>query len=455
MAGRHTLDFLPLGGAGEIGMNLNLYATENRWLMVDAGVMFERSESDEMTVLYPDTAFIESRREQLEGLVITHAHQDHLGAVADLWPRLQCPVYATPFAAAMLEGPLDEAGLLGRVPVRTLQESGTFKLGPFEIERIPLTHSTVEMGALVIRTKAGTVLHTGDWKLDPDPVVGAHTDEAALRRLADEGVDVVVSDSTNADVPGWTPSEGDLPGALRRVFQQMKGRIFVPFFSSNVARVATLGRLADELERDIIFVGRSLQRTVAAAQRVGYLDNLPRVVPTRMFGYLPPERVLVLCTGSQGEPRAGLARIAADEHPFVYIEPNDAVVFSARTIPGSEDALERLLQMLSDRGAKVVTDDDAFVHVSGHPRQDELRTLYKWVRPSSVLPVHGTPKKLEAHATLAEEMGLGAIRVRNGQRVRLGPQAGKLIEEVPTGRVLRVETAPSPPPRSRRERRRR
>ncbi|MEL7372728.1 MAG: ribonuclease J, partial [Myxococcota bacterium] len=414
------------------------------------------NESDEMTVLYPDAAFIESRREKLEGLVITHAHQDHLGAVADLWPRLQCPVYATPFAAAMLEGPLDEAGLLGRVPVRTIKETGHFRIGPFELERIPLTHSTVEMGALVIRTEAATVLHTGDWKLDPDPVVGAETDETALRRLADEGVDIVVSDSTNADVPGWSPSEGDLPGALRRLFKSMTGRIFVPFFSSNVARMATLGRLADELERDIVFVGRSLERTVAAAQRVGYLGELPRVVPARMFGYLPPERVIVLCTGSQGEPRAGLARIAADEHPFVYIEPNDAVVFSSRTIPGSEESLDRLQRMLADKGARVVTDDDAFVHVSGHPRQDELRTLYKWVRPSWVLPVHGTPPKLEAHAALAEEMGLGAIRARNGQRIRLGPDGGQLIDEVPTGRVPRVETVPSmPSPRSRRDRRRR
>ncbi len=420
-------------------MNLNLYSTEGRWLMVDAGVMFERTPDDDQVVLYPDPAFIEERRHRLEAIVVTHAHQDHLGAVADLWPRLRVPVYATPFAAAMLEGPLEEAGLLGKVPVRLLEEDARFRIGPFDLERIPLTHSTVEMGALVIRTAGGTVLHTGDWKLDPDPVVGSLTDEPALKRVAQEGIDVVVSDSTNADIPGWTLSEGDLPGALRRVFLDRKGRIAVPFFSSNVARVETLGHVAEELGRDLVFVGRSLERTVAAAQKAGYLQSLPRVVPFRMYGYLPPERVLMLCTGSQGEPKAGLARIAADEHQFVYLEEGDTVVFSSRVIPGCEDSVERLIRMLEKKGVEVITDQDAFVHVSGHPRQDELRTFYEWVRPSWVLPVHGTPPKLDAHADLAEDMGIGAIRLRNGQRVELGPEPGRILGQVPVGRVQRVE----------------
>ena len=432
-------------------MNLNLYGSEDRWLMVDAGVMFERAESGSMRVFYPDPEFVATQRDRLVGLVVTHAHQDHLGAVADLWPILRCPVFATPFAAAMLEGPLEEAGLLGKVPIEILGESACFRLGPFELQRIPLTHSTIEMGALVIRTEAATVLHTGDWKLDPNPVVGSRTDEAALQRLAREGVDIAVSDSTNADLPGWSPSEGDLTTTLRQVFRERSGRIAVPFFSTNVARIETLGRIADELGRNLVLVGRSLERTLGAAQKVGYLQNLPPIVPARMFGYLPPERVLLLCTGSQGEPQAGLSRIAADEHPQVYLEAQDSVVFSARIIPGSEDAVDRIVGLLKKKRVEVVTADDALVHVSGHPRQDELRQLYTWVRPKYVLPVHGTPSKLEAHAALAESMGLGAVRILNGQVTRLGPGPIRLLNRVPTGRVERLENAPE---RSRRPGRR-
>ncbi len=434
-------------------MNLNLYGVDGRWLLVDAGVMFERRADGSNRALYPDPSFIATQCDSVLGLIVTHAHQDHLGAVADLWPMLRCPVYATPFAAAMLEGPLEEAGLTEQVPIRLLTESATFQIGPFAVERIPLTHSTVEMGALVIRTDAGTVLHTGDWKLDPDPVVGRRTDEAALKRLRTEGIDVLVSDSTNADIPGWTPSEGELPASLRRVFAGRRGRIVVPFFSTNVARLATLGTLAREQGRSLVLVGRSLERTLGAAQRVGYLDDLPAIVPTSQFGYLPPDRVLLLCTGSQGEPQAGLARIAADEHPMVYLEPKDAVVFSARVIPGSEEAVERVCRMLRDKGVQVVSPDDALVHVSGHPRRDELKTLYEWVQPKWVLPVHGTPAKLDAHADLVEGMGMGAIRVRNGDRMRLGPAPVRRLETVTTGRIERYEPPPTPPPRwGRRER---
>jgi ribonuclease J len=435
-----SLDFVPLGGAGEIGMNLNLYRSERRWLMVDAGVTFER-EADDMRVLYPDPGFIVKRREQLEGIVLTHAHQDHIGAVADVWPALRCPVYATPFAAAMLEGPLAEAGLAGEVPVRPLE--GQLRVGPFELERIALTHSIVEMGALRLRTEAGTVLHTGDFKIDADPVVGPVTDAAALRRVGREGVDVVVSDSTNADIPGWTGSEGSLSPSLRKILSEQTGRIAVPLFSTNIARIHTLAQVALELRRDLVLVGRSLERTVAAARRVGYLDALPTLVPQEAFGYLPPERVLMLCTGSQGEPRAGLSRIAADDHPTVYLDPGDTVVFSARMIPGNEEPHARILRQLRAKGVEVVTPDDAEVHVSGHPRQDELRCLYDWVRPRHVLPVHGTPEKLEAHAALAEALGLGAVRVRNGQMVRLGPDAPRHLGEVKVGRVERPP--PKPP----------
>ena len=434
-----SLEFLPLGGTGEIGMNLNLYATQGRWLMVDAGVMFERTQGGGMRVLYPDPSFIVRKRDKLDGLVLTHAHQDHLGAVADLWPDLRCTVYATPFAAAMLEGPLIERGLHGTVPIRVIDEDARFRVGPFDLQRIPLTHSTVEMGALVVRAAGTTVLHTGDFKLDPDPVVGRHFRDDVLRKLGDDGVDVVVSDSTNADHEGWTGSEGALAAPLLRVLRNQPGRIAVTLFSSNIARVQTLADAAHALGRDLIFVGRSLERTVRAAQKCGYLDELPAVVPFRHYGFLPPERVMLLCTGSQGELRAGLSRIAANDHPHVYLEPGDTAVFSARAIPGNELALARLHMLFAERGVEVVTADQHPVHVSGHPRRDELRTLYGWLQPSYVLPVHGTPPKLEAHAELAEAMGLGALRLMNGQRVRLGPGTPERLRPVRTGRLERVE----------------
>ena len=433
-----SLTFVPLGGTGEIGMNLNLYGTQGRWLMVDAGVMFERTQGGGMKVLYPDPTFIARQRDRLVGLVLTHAHQDHLGAVADLWPLLRCTVYATPFAAAMLEGPLIEAGLHGQVPVKVIPEVTRFQVGPFDLQRIPLTHSTVEMGALAIRAAGTTVLHTGDFKLDPDPVVGREVARTALEALGREGVDVVVSDSTNADHEGWTGSEGALVAPLRRVLRQQPGRIAVTLFSSNIARVQTLANIAHELGRDLILVGRSLVRTIQAAQKAGYLGHMPAVVPFQHYGYLPRERVMLLCTGSQGEMRAALSRIAANRHPHIYLEPGDSVVFSARTIPGNELALARLHMLFDELGVTPITADDAPVHVSGHPRRDELRELYRWLRPSHVLPVHGTPEKLDAHAELAESMGLGAIRMRNGQHVQLGPTM-KRLARVRTGRLERHE----------------
>jgi len=451
-----SLEFLPLGGTGEIGMNLNLYTTQGRWLMVDAGVMFERTQGDGMRVLYPDPAFIAPKRDKLDGLVLTHAHQDHLGAVADLWPQLRCTVYATPFAAAMLEGPLVEAGLYGTVPIHVIPQRARFRVGPFDLQRVPLTHSTVEMGALVIRAAGTTVFHTGDFKLDADPVVGRGFDQRVLERIGQEGVDVVVSDSTNADHEGWTGSEGGLVAPLRSVLKQQPGRIAVTLFSSNIARVQTLADIAADLGRDLILVGRSLERTVKAAQRCGYLQRLPAVVPSRHYGFLPRDRVMLLCTGSQGEVRAALSRMASNDHRRVYLESGDTVVFSARAIPGNELALARLHMLLGELGVKVITSEDQPVHVSGHPRREELRTLYRWLRPRHVLPVHGTPPKLEAHAELAEEMGLGAVRLRNGQRVRLGPGTPERLRSVRTGRLERVERDRwAKPPRQRRSRRRR
>lgn len=433
-------------------MNLNLYHTSGRWLMVDCGVMFGRDGPHDMHAIYPDPAFIEARRHQLEGLILTHAHQDHIGAVADLWPKLRCRVFATRFCAAMLKSALVEARIADEVPIRLLDERAKFKLGPFEVQRVPLTHSTVEMGGLVIRTKHGAVLHTGDWKLDPDPVEGRATDRRTLQSLAGEPVLACVSDSTNADHEGWTPSEGSLRAPIRRLLEQAEHRVAVTLFASNVARIRTLVQAAVETDRHPLLLGRSLERTIQAAQRSGYLTDLPDFVPLREFGFIPRERVLLLCTGSQGEPRAGLSKLAADQHRDAYLEPDDTVVFSARAIPGNELFIRRLEQLFGERGVHIVHSDVAAIHVSGHPRRDELRELYDWVQPEVVVPVHGTPSKLEAHAELAEAQGRGAVRMRNGDVLRIAPGPMEVVQRVRTGRIRRVTEERSPRRRSPRRR---
>lgn len=433
-----ALHFLPLGGTGEIGMNLNLYAYGGQWLMVDCGVMFRRN-GLETEAWLPDVQFLAARRDQLAGLVITHAHQDHLGAVRDLWPELRCPVYATPFAAAMLREQLAETGLHKRVPLRILAEQCRFRVGPFDLERIPLTHSTVEMGALVVRTGAGSVLHTGDFKLDRAPLVGQPLAEDRLRALARERVDAVVSDSTNADEEGWTGSEASVVEPLREVIGGCRGRVAVSFFASNVARLQTLAKLAEEHGRHAVLLGRSMDRTARAARAAGYLEDAPLLVSPRDFGFLPPERTLLLCTGSQGEPRAALSRLAEDTRSDVYLEAGDTVVLSARVIPGNELFVERLGTLFRERGIAMIRGEDAPIHVSGHPRREELRELYRWVQPSAVVPTHGTPSKLEAHASLAESMGLVAARCANGQVLRLCPGPPTRIGRVVSGRVKRTE----------------
>lgn len=433
-----ALHLVPLGGTGEIGMNLNVYHHAGRYLVVDCGVMFGRSGVHEQFALYPDVSFLDACRDAIDGLVITHAHQDHIGAVADLWPRLRCRVYVTRFAAEMLRGALREAGLSGRVPVKIVDEDATLQVGPFRVQRIPMTHSTVEMGALLIETEVGRVLHTGDWKLDPEPCVGRVTAEATLEALATHPVDACVSDSTNAMSEGWTPSEGSLVAPLATLVGALHGRVAVTLFASNVARIHTLARVAESCGRHVVLLGRSLDRTVRAAKAAGYLHDLEPFVNPREFGFLPRDRVMLLCTGSQGEPRAALSRLAEDSRTDVYLEAGDTVLYSARRIPGSEVWIDRVRHLLDEKGVQVITADDAHIHVSGHPKRDELRDLYRRVRPRSIVPVHGTPAHLDAHADLAEEEGFHAWRIRNGHILRLAPGPG-VVGSVPTGRVRRPD----------------
>jgi ribonuclease J len=434
--GRDELLFLPLGGCGEIGMNLNLYGHDGKWLMVDLGITFGNEMTPGIDVIMPDPGFIVEHRADLLGLVLTHAHEDHIGAVPYLWPRLRCPIYATPFTAAVLRRKLAEANLLGEARITEIPMSGRFGLGPFEIELISITHSIPEPNAVVLRTKLGNILHTGDWKLDPDPVVGPITDEAALRELGGEGVLAMVCDSTNVLVDGSSGSEAEVRQSMDELIGRYRHRVAVACFASNVARIESVTRAGLAHGRHVGLVGRSLRRMVEAARETGYLTDLPDFIEEEDIGHLPRDRVLMICTGSQGEPRSALARIARDEHPDVGLEPGDAVIFSSRIIPGNEHAIGELHNALIRQGVEVVTEKDHFVHVSGHPARDELAEMYRWVKPAIAVPVHGELRHLRAHVALAESCQVRrAVLAENGSLLRLAPGDPEVIGHVPTGRL--------------------
>jgi ribonuclease J len=435
------LVFLPLGGAGEIGMNLNCYGygppDEKSWIVVDCGVMFGRETATPgVDIMMPDVRFLEDNRDDLLGLVLTHGHEDHLGAVAHLWPRLRCPVYATPFTARLLSDKLEEAGLDGEVKLRVVPLGGKLTLGPFALEFISITHSIPEPNAIAIRTPLGTILHTGDWKIDPEPQLGLVTDEAALRKLGEEGVLACVCDSTNAFVPGESGSEAEVKVALHALIGTLTGRVAVTAFASNVARLDSVARAARAHGRELVLVGRAMRHMVEAARDTGYLKDFPRVIAEEDSARLPVNRVLYLCTGSQGEPRAALARIAAGEHPNVSLGEGDSVIFSSRIIPGNDLAIFELQNQLAARGVAVITERDHFVHVSGHPARDELAAMYSWVKPKLAIPVHGELRHMSEHARFARELQVpDAIVVVNGQMVRLAPGQPAIVDETPSGRL--------------------
>ena len=435
------LVFLPLGGSGEIGMNLNCYGfgppDARQWIIVDCGVMFGRETATPgVDVIMPDARFLEEHRKDLLGIVLTHAHEDHHGAVAHLWPRLRCPIYATPFTARLLRGKFEEAELDDRVKVKVVPLGGKLKLGPFEVEFITITHSIPEPNALAIRTPLGTIVHTGDWKIDPEPLIGEVTDDTALRRLGEEGVLAMVCDSTNALVEGHSGSEADVRDGLARLIKGLKGRIAVTCFASNVARLESVAQAAREAGREVVLVGRSMHKIVEAARETGYLKSFPRVIDEEQSTQLPADNVLYLCTGSQGEQRAALARIAREDHPYVSLGEGDTVIFSSRVIPGNEVEIHRLQNDLAELGVTVLTDEDHFVHVSGHPARDELAEMYRWVRPKIAVPVHGEMRHMTAHARLAEELQIQqAVVVENGDLLRLSPGRAEIIDEAPSGRL--------------------
>ena len=429
------LAFLPLGGTGEIGMNLSVYRCDDALLAVDCGLGFAGHDNPEVDVMVPDPAWLADRRDRLVGLVITHAHEDHLGAVVHLWRQFRCKVYATPFAAAVLTRKLTEAGMLHDVPLVVMMPRERFTLGPFDLQYLPVAHSVPEAQALVLRTRHGIVLHTGDWKLDPDPLIGPRTDEDAFAALGEEGVLAMVCDSTNAMVEGHSGSEADVRRNLAALIRGMTGRVAVTGFASNVARIESIALAGRAAGRQVSLVGRSLRNIEAAARECGYLKSIPAFVPEDEAGYLPDDEILLICTGSQGEPRSAMTKIAEDTHPNIALGEGDTVIYSSRRIPGNEQAIQRVQDGLARRGCRVMTDDDHMVHVSGHPARDELKRLYALVKPRYSVPVHGEWRHMQEHGALARECGAIPFLIEDGDVLRLSGNRPEVIEGVPTGRL--------------------
>ncbi|MFI4987294.1 MAG: ribonuclease J [Alphaproteobacteria bacterium] len=434
--------FVPLGGAGEIGMNLNLYGLDDAWVIVDLGITFGDDRMPGIDVVMPDPAFIVERRDRLLGIVLTHAHEDHIGAVQYLWPLLRCPIYATAFTASVLRRKLEESGLAKAAAITVVPLSGRFALGPFEFELITLTHSIPEPNALAIRTRLGTILHTGDWKIDPDPLVGAVTDAEALRRVGDEGVLAMVCDSTNVLRSGSSRSEGELRKSLAALVARAAQRVAIACFSSNVARLETIATVAEANGRHAALVGRSLWRIYEAALENGYLKGIPPFLSDAEAAFLPRDKVVLAMTGSQGEPRSALARVVAGEHPHIVLEAGDTAIFSSRIIPGNERAIVRLQGGLARAGVEIITELDEFVHVSGHPARDELAEMYRWVRPRIAVPVHGEVRHLIEHARFARACQVReAVVVANGDILRLAPGPAEIVGQAPSGRLALDGTA--------------
>ncbi|WP_300557173.1 ribonuclease J [Maricaulis sp.] len=436
-----SMIFLPLGGSDEIGMNLNLYGygpeEDRKWIIVDCGVTFGDLSTPGIDLIMPDPTFIEDNADNLIGMVLTHAHEDHMGAVAKLWPRLKCPIYATPFTAWLVRDRLAEFGLLDEVDLREINLDSRFDLGPFDIQLVTLTHSIPEPNGLAIRTPAGLVLHTGDWKIDPDPLIGETTDVSALEAMGEEGVLAMVCDSTNVFSPGDSGSEAGCRDALIELVGELTGKVAIAAFASNVARLQSAIEAAEANGRRVCLVGRSMHRMTAAAKSVGLLKGIQDFVDEEEAGYFPPEKILYLCTGSQGEPRAALSRIAEGNHRHVSLGNGDTVIFSSRVIPGNEIGIFELQNRLAEKGVNIITEKDRPIHVSGHPCRDELAQMYGWAKPKVAIPVHGERRHLLEHANFARSLQVPhAVSVRNGDMVEIHSDGtASIIDEVPAGRL--------------------
>lgn len=436
------LVFLPLGGVGEIGMNLAMYgfgpADNREWLVVDMGVSFAGPEQPGADLILPDIRYLEAEKHNLRGIVITHAHEDHFGALLDLWPRLKVPVYATPFTAGLLEAKRQSEHGAPEIPITIYKAGEKFEVGPFKLEAVAVTHSIPEPVSLAIATPLGTVVHTGDWKMDPEPSLGPVIDEARFRAIGDAGVLALICDSTNALREGESPSERQVGESLRELIENARGRVAITTFSSNVGRIRSITEAARDAGRQVLVVGRSMKRAISVATELGYMEGLPEYLSEEDYGYIPRENVVMILTGSQGEPRAALAKLARDEMRSLALTAGDTVIYSSRAIPGNEKSILDIKNRLIDRGIKIIGDEDALVHVSGHPRRNELRRMYSWVRPQILVPVHGEAAHLVAQGSLGAMEGIEQVaQVRDGDVLRLAPGKAEIIDEAPVGRIYK------------------
>ncbi|NIJ20054.1 ribonuclease J [Sphingomonas naasensis] len=432
----NELLFLALGGSGEIGMNVNLYGTQGKWLMVDCGITFGDANYPGVDVILPDLQFIEERLDDLLGIVLTHGHEDHIGALPYLAADLGVPLYATPFTAGLIYGKLEEEGITDKVELNVVKEDGPFSVGPFTMTYTPLAHSIPEGNAILIETPYGKVFHTGDWKLDDSPALGGASTAAELTAIGDAGVLALVCDSTNVFNPEASGSEADVRKGLDEVVAAIKGRVLVTTFASNAARLQTLGEVAEDTGRKLCVAGRSLDRIIRVAKATGYLRDFPETVDFDTAMSLPPSQVMIVATGGQGEPRAALNRIAEDTH-VLKLHAGDTVVFSSRQIPGNEIAIGRIMNTLAGKGVDIITDRQAFVHVSGHPGRPELAEMYRWIRPEIILPVHGEVRHMHEQARFALAQGVPqAINQVNGDIWRLAPGKPQQIGHAPAGRLV-------------------
>jgi len=440
MRGADELIFVPLGGLGEIGMNLALYGlgskSDRKWLLVDCGVTFAGPQEAGIDIIVPDPRFLGQIQRNIVAGIITHAHEDHIGALADLYPWMNCPIYATPFAAGLFQmRVLNEPGAPD-IRIKTVMQGQRLALDPFDVEFIPVAHSIPEACALAIRTRLGTVLHTGDWKLDPEPGLGRPTDVRRLQEIGDEGVLALVCDSTNILRDGVSPSEGDVARTLQEIIKASRGRVVVTTFASNVSRLRAVAVAAAAAGRRVVLVGRAMERAIAVARDCGYLDDIAPFLSAEAFPSLPRDEVVVLATGSQGESRAAVARISESEHPIVKLAPGDSVIFSSRTIPGNEREVGRIINNLIRQGLEVITDRKALIHASGHPRRGEVAQFYQWIKPKIAIPAHGEELHLTEHAEFAAKAGVDCVvKAHNGDVVLLAPGEPGIIDEVPSGRL--------------------
>lgn len=442
MAKNDELVFLPLGGVGEIGMNLALYGygppSNRQWIMVDCGVTFAGLDLPGVDLVLPDLRFLKSQKKNLKGIIITHAHEDHYGALNDLWPGLNVPVYASGFTAGMLEAKRDYEGSRAEIPITPFKQGDRINVGPFEIEAIGVNHSIPEPMSLVIRTPLGNVVHTGDWKIDQNPSLGPLTDEARFRAVGDEGVLALLCDSTNAMRDGVSPSEEEVSAGLQKIIEAAEGRVAITTFSSNVGRIRSIAQAAEAAGREVLLLGSSLKRVTAVADDIGIMQGIKPFIAEDEYGFIPRDKVVVILTGSQGEPRAALAKLSRDEMRNVALTSGDTVVFSSRAIPGNEKAIQDIKNGLVEQGVHIITDAEALVHVSGHPRRNELLKMYEWTRPEILVPVHGEAAHLVAQTELGLQAGIKTVpRVRNGDILRLAPGPAEVIDQAPFGRVYK------------------